>query len=225
MDRELQYGVSSFNAAVTKVFAWMFAAIVITFAVAFGGAILLSYIDPSIYLGVMIAAAVAQIVLIFVINFSGILSKKQGSVKVPFILYSIVMGILMSGIIAFTEISTILYALGATAICFGSMALIGWIGKTNMNVMSRIAMGLGLGSLVLVLLNYFIGSETIGWIVSFALFAFIMLITAVDVYRMKKTAESGQMTENLAIFFAFQIYYDFIYVFIRVLSFIQANRD
>jgi FtsH-binding integral membrane protein len=57
------------------------------------------------------------------------------------------------------------------------------------------------------------------------MFAFILLITAVDVYRIKQTSELGMMSENLAIFFAFQIYYDFIYIFIRILAFIASRRD
>ena len=225
MQREFQTSTVRANSAITKVFAWMALALFITFATAIGFTFLLNVMDPSLYFGIMIGASILQFILILVINFTGLLSKKQGVVKVPFILYALCMGVLMSSIIAFTEVITIIYAFGATFLCFGTMALIGWFSKTNMNVMSFIAMGLGIGALILSLVNIFMGSDTIGWVVSFAMFAFILLITAVDIYRIKQTSELGMMTENLAIFFAFQIYYDFIYIFIRILAFIASRRD
>ena len=226
MERRFETSTSTATSVYAKVFAWMALALVITFGIAFAGTYLLNFIDPNLYMFILIGAAIVQLILVFVINFSGLLSKKQGVVKLPFILYSICMGVLMSSVIAVTEITTILYAFGATFVCFGAMALVGWFSKSsNMRVMYLIAMGLGIGSIILVLVNIFTGSDTIGWIVSFAMFAFILIITAVDIHRMKQVAEAGMMTENLAIFFAFQIYYDFIYIFLKVVRYIGINRD
>ena len=226
MEREIQTSTFSPSSVYAKVFGWMALALFITFAVAIGGTFFLGAIDPSLYIGILIGASILEIVLVFVINFSGLLSKRQGAVKIPFILYSICMGILMSSIIAVTEVTTIIYAFGATFLCFGAMALIGWFGRnSNMKAMHLIAMGLGIGSLILVLANFFMRSGTVDWIVSFAMFAFILLITAVDVWRMRQFAEAGAMTENFAIFFAFQIYYDFIYIFLKVLRYIQISKD
>lgn len=131
------------------------------------------------------------------------------------------MGVIISSVIAITNIQAIITACGATVICFGLMAFTGYFNKSNISIMAIIAMGLGVGALVLSLVNILLGyNDTLSWIVSFAVFAFVLLITIVDVYRLKIVAESGQMTENLAVYFAFNIYYDFIMIFLRVLSFV-----
>lgn len=226
MEREIRASTHTPSNVYTKVFGWMALALLITFGVAIGGTFLLDKMDPSIYYGILVGASVMQLILVFVISFSGVLSKKQGAVKVPFILYAICMGVLMSSIIAVTDVVTIIYSFGATFICFGAMALVGWLGReSNMKVMYLLATGLIIGSLVLTLVNIFMGSDEIGWIVSFATFAFILIMTAVDIYRMKTIADNGAMTDNLAVYFAFQIYYDFIYVFIRILLIFMKNRE
>jgi len=49
-----------------------------------------------------------------------------------------------------------------------------------------------------------------------------MLITIFDVWRVKKIAQRGEQTNNVALFCAFNLYVDFIYIFIRVLSFVAS---
>lgn len=214
--------------AIGKTFGWMAIALLVTFAVAFLGAYLLIYVlSPEVYSTILISASILQFILVFVIQFKGVFSKKQGSVVVPFMLYSICMGVIISSVIAITNIQAIITACGATVICFGLMAFVGYFNKSNISIMAIIAMGLGGGALLLSLVNILLGyNDTLSWIVSFAVFAFVLLITIVDVYRLKIVAESGQMTENLAIYFAFNIYYDFIMIFLRVLSFVaRFTRD
>ena len=77
-------------------------------------------------------------------------------------------------------------------------------------------MGLLIGSIFLSLINWFIGSDQLGWIVTFASFGAIMLITAFDVWRIRRISESGQASKNLALYCAFNIYIDFIYMFMRI---------
>lgn len=228
MERQLEVNTTrSTNKALGKTFGWMAIALLVTFAVGIVGAFLLnSVMSLDVYLGLLIGASIIQFILIFVIQYTGMLSKKVGAIIVPFMLYSVCMGIILSSVIVLTEVKSIIVAFGATLACFSLMALVGYFSKSNLNVMWMIAMGLGLGAIVLSLTNWLIGyNDTLSWIVSFALFAFILLVTIVDVSRFKKVAESGQMTENLAIYFAFNIYYDFIMIFLRVLQFIvYASR-
>ena len=58
------------------------------------------------------------------------------------------------------------------------------------------------------------------WLITIAIFVLIMLVTFVDLYRMKKIADSGQMSNNMSLYFAFIMYTDFINIFIRVLYFL-----
>lgn len=228
MNTEVKTTQSTFTGLMSKSFAWMALALLITALFAIGGSVLLTsgFIPADTYLYILIGASVVQLILLFVIQATGLLSKKQGSAIVPFIFYAICTGVLMSAIVAFTEVKTLLYALGATFICFGSMALVGYFSKANMKLVYLIAMGLGIGALSLSLFNWIFGvNETLYWIISYVFFAFILLITSVDVWRMKKMSESGYYDTNLAVFCAFQIYYDFIMIFLRIVQFIGRNKD
>lgn len=228
MNTEVKTTQSTFTGLMSKSFAWMALALLITALFAIGGSVLLTsgFIPADTYLYILIGASVVQLILLFVIQATGLLSKKQGSAIVPFIFYAICTGVLMSAIVAFTEVKTLLYALGATFICFGSMALVGYFSKANMKLVYLIAMGLGIGALSLSLFNWIFGvNETLYWIISYVFFAFILLITSVDVWQMKKMSESGYYDTNLAVFCAFQIYYDFIMIFLRIVQFIGRNKD
>ncbi len=228
MEIEVKSKQSTFTGLMAKSFAWMALALLITAGVAIGGSLLLTsgVIPADTYLYILIGASVLQLILLFVIQGTGLLSKKQGSAILPFILYAVCTGFLISSVVAFTEATVLLYALGATVICFGSMALVGYFSKANMKVVYLIAMGLGIGALLLTFLNWIFGvNDTLYWIISYVFFAFILLITSYDVWQMKRLSESGYYDTNLAVFCAFQIYYDFIMIFLRVIQFFGRNRN
>ena len=83
-----------------------------------------------------------------------------------------------------------------------------------------LGMGLFMGAIILGLINWLIQSTMIMWIVSFAVFAAVMFITIFDIWNIKKICERGAMSNNLALYCAFTLYVDFIYLLIRVLYFL-----
>ena len=62
------------------------------------------------------------------------------------------------------------------------------------------------------------------WIISLLAFAAMMFITIWDMWRIKQIAEQGAMNDNLALYCAFNLYVDFIYILIRILSLLARNR-
>lgn len=227
MDTEIQASRKTYSGFMTKSFMWMAIALLVTTVFAIGGTLLLKYVLPvETYLTILIVTSVVQLILLFVIQFSGVFSKKEGSAIIPFMLYAVCTGFLLSSIVAFTDVMTILYALGATLICFGSMALVGYLSKANMKVVYMIAIGFLVGATLLTVFNFIFGvTETSYWVISYLLFGFILLITSVDVWRMKSLAQAGVENTNLAVYCAFQIYYDFIMIFIRVIQIFARNKD
>lgn len=212
-----------------KVFLYMFFGLAITAAVAFGFgyafmAAANNGADPQIlsntYFGVMIGSAIALFVMVFVIQF--VFFRGKHSVLIPAIIYCVLMGILLSSFTILLEGNYWLLAMafGITSGVFLLMTLIALFTKGNLHPLWMIGMGLMFGSLILSLVNWLIGSATIGWIVSFALFAAIMFITMFDIWNIKRISENGQMTPNLELYCAFNLYVDFIYIMIRILYFL-----
>lgn len=218
-------GVLSF----AKVFFYMFIGLAITTGVAFGvGYIFLgalwngadSQVIANAYIGTMIASAIALLILTFVIQF--VFLKGKHSILVPAILYCVLMGTLLSTFTILLENNYWLLgmAFGITSGIFLLMTLIAVISKGNMSPLLMVGIGLLIGSGVLALVNWFVGSSMIMWIVSFAIFAAIMFITIFDIWNIKKICERGAMTNNLALYCAFTLYVDFIYILIRILYFL-----
>lgn len=218
-------GVLSF----AKVFFYMFVGLAITTGVAFGvGYIFLTALRngansetvANAYFGTMIASGIALLIMTFVIQF--VFLRGKHSILVPAIIYCVLMGTLLSTFTILLENNYWLLgmAFGITAGIFLLMTLIAVISKGNMSPLLMVGIGLLIGSGVLALVNFFIGSSTLMWIVSFAVFAAIMFITIFDIWNIKKICERGAMTNNLALYCAFTLYVDFIYILIRVLYFL-----
>ena len=210
-----------------KVFLYMFIGLAITAAVSFGvGFIiyqsLVNGADPemigNVYLGLMIGSGISILVLTFVINF--VLLRGKHSILVPAIIYVVLMGVLLSSFALFIDWKILGMAFGITSGIFLIMTLIATLTKGNLHPLLMIGIGLLIGSLVLSLVNWLIGSSTIMWIVTFAVFAAMMLITMFDIWNIKKITERGELSNNISLYCAFTLYVDFIYIFIRVVYFL-----
>lgn len=232
-DRKAKLVSSSQAVDIAKVFLYVFIAILITAVSAFGvGATLFYSANGNVDVlaqNVAITAIVSGIVLLIdmiVINLVSLRGKS--SILVPGIIYAITVGVLFSGLTIFVDWRILGMAFGITALMFLLMSLIGFLSKGNLSPLLIVAIGLILGAGIIALFNWmfvlFSGinglTATLSWVVSFAIFGFIMLVTIFDLWRLKKIAEAGALQGNVALYCAFNIYVDFINVFIRVLFFL-----
>lgn len=173
--------------------------------------------------------------------------KKSASMPVMYYLYTVAMGILCSSIFYIateetfgdTGVPIIAIAFGITAGCMLLCALIAFLFRNKMNILMPIVTAAVIGALIITLVNAFIlgpiaansGNPTmvtVYWVLDFVVFGIILLMTAVDLYRIKKMADLGWVTSenNLAYYAAFTIYVDFIAILIRVIYYLLlANRN
>ena len=68
------------------------------------------------------------------------------------------------------------------------------------------------------------GSETLDIVLDWVLLAVFAGLTIYDMNKVKNMAQMGMETDRVAIYGAFQLYLDFINMFIRILS-IMGRRD
>ena len=176
----------------------------------------------NIYLGILIGSAVCLFGVSIWANMTAVF-KKGKSVVIPFIIYAILMGILMSSLTMFVPGYIIAITLGITTLTFGSMFMIGHFTKRNLSTLAIVASGLACGALMIIFFNLilfwwfpeFFNLTT--WLASGIIFISMMLFTIVDVNRVKQIAMSGVNNPNVALLCAFNLYIDFIYMFIRIL--------
>lgn len=214
-------------------FLYLTLALVITFAVIGGlGAVLRYAIYNNNSQGMEIVGRFfigGLIAYIPVMIWVHVAACRQGKTVGPaFFAYSIVMGILLSPI-CLLDMWTIIISFGATCLSFAVMALIAWTTKRNLSGLAIFGMSLLIGAFVLSLFNFiiylFVGFEPLYWLVSFLFFFAILILTVVDLNHVKKIAQSGIGTKNLAIWCALNLYVDFIYIFIRILAIVASIRN
>ena len=235
---EKKNGTVAFSLA--KVFLYMFVGLFITAVVAFGVGAFVYYrfnvdANPEAvltpYFAILIASAIGLFIDMLVINF--VTLRGRHSILVPGIIYTVLVGVLFSMLTIVVDWRIIGLAFGITALVFLLMSAISFLTKGNMSGILVVIIGLAIGAGILSLFNWIFALATgtvvtsLYWIVEFAIFALVMFVAIFDLWRIKKIAENGAMSNNLALYCAFVIYTDFINVFIRILYFliiIFANK-
>lgn len=232
-----EVSVTSGSKFIGATFLYMTLALVITFAVSGGlGAVLrFAFLNESVdalqtFIYFFVGALILYIPVMIWVHVAA--CRNGRTVGPAFFTYSIVMGALLSPIFL-VDIWAIIISLGSTCLAFAVMALIAWTTKKNLSTLAVVGFGLLMGALVLSLVNilfYFIAPDTYSVLyalISVIFFIAIILLTVVDLKRVKDLASSGLATKNMALLCALNLYVDFIYIFIRILRIviiIFANR-
>jgi FtsH-binding integral membrane protein len=233
------FGTSSETAVKTfmiQVFAWMSGALMITALTSylFGNiSSLLSVlyrIEGDAIIGMTPigwAVVFAPLALVMVMSFAFNKLSFPALVGV-FMLYSAVNGMSLSTIFLRYEMSLIGVAFAITAGMFGVMAVMGFVTKADLSKFGSILfMGL-IGIVIASLVNTFVGSSTLDYIISFVGVAVFTGLTAYDVQTLKNIAtgnEYGEATmSKLAVMGALRLYLDFINLFLMILR-LLGRRD
>lgn len=212
------------NKLYAKVFTWLFAGLLITFG---SGYILSLYPDAVINImggsGYIIAIVVELAVAIFL----GVRITKMSKNTAIFcyLLYSLITGVTFSTIFLTFELTSLMMIFGITAAVFGVFAFLGMVTKLPLNKLGSFLF-MGLIAIILAsLINLFIGSASFDFgICIIGILIFIGYIA----YDMKTLpAIMNQLGEEKgAIYGAFQLYLDFINLFIRLLQILgNSSRD
>lgn len=159
---------------------------------------------------------------------SRLLSMSTGTAKALFYVYAIVTGLTFSTLFYAYDASTIAISFLFTAVVFFSCAIIGRFTNVDLSRFSGIMMG-GLVALILVsILGMFIPAIGNSLLLSYVGILLFCGITAWDMQRImslyyQTNGGYGQTGANLAIYGAFELYLDFINLFLRILS-VFGNR-
>lgn len=181
----------------------------------------------AVFLITVLVSAVGLIVMSFVLPIT--FARGKHNIIVPLMIYVTLMGILLSLFTFLFDWIILVEAFGITTLIFGLMAFLGYVSKGKLTGIGFILLGLAIGAGVLSLTNWLmiiIGgirpeNVMLSWIVSLIVFAFLMLVTLYDVYRIKKIAENGSKQDNNLVYYcAFILYSDFIALLIRVIYFL-----
>ncbi len=163
-----------------------------------------------------------------VIGLSGAINKiKTATAGLMLFLYALLNGALLSTIFLAYEIGSIAYTFFITAGVFLAMSIYGFVTKKDLNTFgSYCIMGL-FGIIIASVVNIFMHSSTMEWIISLIGIGIFMGLTAWDTQKIKEAAFAIEPSGvgKLAIIGALSLYLDFINMFLYLLQFFGKSDD
>jgi uncharacterized protein len=212
------------NDLIRKVYAWMGAGLAIT---AFMALITLS--SPALLNAVLgnklifYGLIIGELALVFTL--SGAINRlSAATATLIFIAYATLNGITLSVVFLAYTANSITSTFVITAGMFGAMSIYGSMTKRDLTSWgSFLFMGL-IGVVIASVVNIFVGSSAVSWVVSGIGVILFTGLTAYDTWKIKEMAAQGTEERKPAIIGALTLYLDFINLFLMLLRFTGNRR-
>lgn len=209
------------NNILSKVFRWFGLGLLVTFLVAYYTSTnfwLLSFIfNGSLYYVILILEVVVAIWL----N-SRIRKMDSTLTKVLYFGYSILTGLTFSSIFIVYEISSIVFVFLATSLVFLVFSILGKNSKLDLTKFGIYLMVLLFSVVILMIINMFIMNNTLDMVLCIVS---VIIFIGYVYYDVNKVVNYFDDTDNMAIVGAFQLYLDFINIFLDLLRLFGRERD
>jgi len=203
-------------------FGWMFAGLLLTAGVAYlvtSNASFMATVE-SLWLPLLIG----QFILAMAIQ--GAINKVSPTVSLGlFFVYAASMGLTIGVIVSLYTSASVVSAFVSAAGMFGAAALFGAVTKRDLSSLGGIAFIGVIGIVIASVVNIFLASSAIGWVISLIGVALFTALTAWDVQKITRgdyAAFAGSQ-ERASIIAALHLYLDFINIFLFMLR-LLGNR-
>lgn len=210
-----------------RVFLWMFAGLGLT-----GLAAYMTIDNNWVYSlaenqGLFWGLVIAELALVW--GISGMINRINFiTATALFALYSTLNGVTLSLILLVYTTESVVTTLFVTAAMFGSMALYGYTTKRDLSSWGSILMMALVGLIIASVVNIFLGSSMMGFVISIIGVVLFVGLTAYDVHRIKAmfvdVYEDGEDVKKASLLGALSLYLDFVNLFLYLLR-LFGRRD
>lgn len=211
------------NKLISKTFLWMFIGLAITFGVGY-------YVSCNENMLFNLFSGYKWLVLVIlefglVIALSAFITKLNPMIaKVLFCIYALVTGLTFSTIFVVYELGSIIYVFGITGVVFLIFALLGYYTKLDLSKIGTYLLMALIAIIIASIINMFIGSSALEFGITIIGLIIFVGYVAYDINMLKRSSAYDQ-NENLPIFWALQLYLDFINLFIKLLRLLGKERN
>ena len=186
-------------------------------------AMTLLFSSPWIPIGLF----VMQIVIVIALS-AAVTRLSPGVAVTLFLAYSALTGITLSLIFLVYTDASIVTTFFITAGTFGVMSVFGFVTRRDLTKLGNLMIMLLLGFILATLLNLFLNSPTIYWVLTFLGIGIFVGLIAYDTQKIKRMAASGLATGRtrtaLSVIGALALYLDFINLFLLLLRLFGRRR-
>lgn len=169
----------------------------------------------------------SPIIFVLVMSFS-FNRLSSFSLLLLFIAYSAVMGMSLSFIFLAYTAASISSTFFITAATFGTMALVGYTTKQDLTKFGSILTMALIGLVIAMLINMFLGSAMMDYVISCIGVLLFTGLTAYDVQKLKRIGSGveygSESTNKLAVMGALTLYLDFVNLFLFLLRLFGDRR-
>ena len=207
----------------THAFVWMFAGLLLTAGVA-----VLAQASPALVqfaqdfgLFLIIGILVLPMVITFGLNRIGATAALG-----LFFIYAAALGLLMGLVVPAYGSTSVVSAFLTSAGMFGGAALYGYTTKRSLASLGGFLTMALIGLLVALIVNLFLASSTVSWVLSLAGVVLFTVLTAYDVQRIavgSLVTMTGSI-EKAAVLGALRLYLDFVNLFLFMLRLFGGRR-
>ncbi len=215
------------RAHMLKVYNYMASGVLLT------GIVAMLFAETSFAQNLMLNPGILSLVIMFsplafilVMSF-GMNKMSAGTLQIVFWAFCVVMGLSMARVFMIFSGESIAQTFFATAVAFGALSLWGYTTKKDLSGFGTfLIMGL-VGLIVASIVNIFLQSPTMHWVISSVGVLIFAGLTAYDTQRIKSEFlyfRNHESIGKLAIMGALSLYLDFVNMFQFLLSF-MGSRD
>lgn len=220
--------VTTVNSVMRRVYFKMFIAMLVTAATAYyvaSSEMLLSLIFGQRF--VPIALIIGQVIVVLIL--SGRIQKlSTTTASVLFFLYSILTGVTFSVILLAYTATSVATTFMITAGVFAAMSIYGYFTSKDLTRFGSILFMALIGLIICSVVNIFMKSAQMDWIISGVGVLIFIGLTAWDTQKIKTAlayTTDQVMVEKIATIGALSLYLDFVNLFLYLLRFFGGSRD
>jgi uncharacterized protein len=182
-----------------------------------------------IYSSVWVPLGLMLVQIVLVIALSAAIARLSTGVAVGlFLVYSALLGVSLSAILLYYTQASITTTFLITAGTFGVMSIFGFVTKRDLTKLGSLMIMLLIGFVLASLVNFFLHSSTLYWILTFAGVGIFVGLIAYDTQKIKRMAATNLDSEkgrgSIVVIGALSLYLDFINLFLLLLRIFGRQR-
>ncbi len=177
----------------------------------------------------MIILIVAELGMVYAIS-GGVRNLRASTATTLFMLFSFVNGLTLSAVLLAYTYESIATTFLVTAGTFGATSLFGYVTKKDLSSMGNFLFMALIGLIIASVVNMFLASSTMGWIITYVGILIFVGLTAYDTQKIKRlnatvSPADGESYGRLALIGALMLYLDFVNLFLLLLRVMGGRRN
>ena len=179
--------------------------------------------------GLFIGLIIAELIMVIILS-ARINKMSFVATGIVFVIYSIVNGLTLSSILIVYTMESVASTFFITAGTFAAMAIVGTVTKKDLSSIGQILFMALIGLIIATIVNIFLKSSMMSYIISYVGVAVFVGLTAYDAQKIKNLihqygTDLSDDNMKLALMGSLSLYLDFINLFLYLLRIFGSRRN